>query len=828
MAINLNGIGNGFNRSVIDSNFQKIEDELNNNVLRRGNVAGNEDNAMREDLDMNSQRILNLPKPENPYEPARLIDLSNIIGTINLIPNASDVEFDGDVDYIADNVELALELEAALRANIDDNLQLLEGNVQTNNGQIVQLDTDVTRLQNEMVVVQQRSLNNLSSVSSLSSSKANRDQDAVVDNIAVFDSSGNPVDSGLSVSDVVDSVTTFVQEDEPTGQIVNGTLWFIPSEGTTYIWYEDGDSGQWVEQSTIGLTGLERTIISYATTLDMENSSPEFEGQRAENQELGNAQYVLAPLGYVSQAGDITAANGRVWELQVNGSANARNFESIQEADDKSNVMVPSGSYSQPTTLNFGSDSAFFSDTAKASIGFQSLGAGFPVAIGFGDNFKAENINFSFDASGENVIGSAIKDGLTFSNVVFDGGTTDDGVTKDRTVHFIQSPTGDIFNEGLTLSNYEITGVTFGILKDNTALSQQERIKVSFGYCHDNYAVPILFNSPATGSSMNDILSIGNSFKDNLGPSVGGFGHFMSCAGHVDNFRIIANYAGGSGYEIWRAEEGAANGVVSLNTAEIGDRHGIEIIGSNVGGVDRTPERLAITSNALKGKGLAGTRGIHCVFDGSGIDPLYSSVVSGNILSNWESGIRTGDGSNSNVIMGNVVKDSGVGIQARKPNLGAKDNVLVDCTSGVDADAPGAFGEVHFRSDTDDKPYIANPSSGLEAAICNWTWESNIFSIPSGTSTVPIMPLGGMMVGRITAFLFSPSQGYELSVFDVDWDGATLSLTTVREKSSGGVLIAGTQATDANSDFNIQLFNSLGSAAEGRLQLKFEGVQLFV
>lgn len=390
MAITLNGTGSGFNRSVINDNFQKIEDELNNNVLRRGNVFGDEDNAMREDLDMNSQRILNLPKPENAFEPARLIDLSNIIGDINLTPNASEVEFDGTVDYAANNVEDALEKESDLRIALENRVAFAEGNLDANNLQLGLLDSEVTVLQNEMVVVQQRSLNNLVSISSLSSSKADRDQDAVVDNIAVFDSSGNPVDSGLSVSDVVASVTTFAQEDEPTGQVVNGTLWFIPSEGTTYIWYQDVDSGQWVEQSTIGLTGLERTILSYDTTAEMENSSPEFEGQRAENRERSNAQYVLAPSGYIALPGDVVAANGRVWELQIDGQVLSGWFGSLDDAVSRGRDVLVTDNYTVSSVLSINcTTEAFTIDLAGHTLTSNNEG----IFSAFGGLLYEQNVS---------------------------------------------------------------------------------------------------------------------------------------------------------------------------------------------------------------------------------------------------------------------------------------------------------------------------------------------------------------------------------------------------------------------------------------------------
>jgi hypothetical protein len=74
----LNNIGSGFNRSTINSNFDIIEDELNNKVIKKV-LAEGEDNTMQVDLDMNSNRMLNLPAPSGPNEPVRVQDLPNFI-----------------------------------------------------------------------------------------------------------------------------------------------------------------------------------------------------------------------------------------------------------------------------------------------------------------------------------------------------------------------------------------------------------------------------------------------------------------------------------------------------------------------------------------------------------------------------------------------------------------------------------------------------------------------------------------------------------------------------------------------------------------------------
>lgn len=55
----LDDIASGYNLSKINSNFQKIEDEINDKVLYRENPIG-EPNHMHQLLDMNSQKIINL------------------------------------------------------------------------------------------------------------------------------------------------------------------------------------------------------------------------------------------------------------------------------------------------------------------------------------------------------------------------------------------------------------------------------------------------------------------------------------------------------------------------------------------------------------------------------------------------------------------------------------------------------------------------------------------------------------------------------------------------------------------------------------------------
>lgn len=75
----MSDVRGGYNLSAIEENFDKIATELNDKVLYRNNPPL-ESNTVHNDVDMNGNRIYNLPAPNSPSEPARLQDLQNVTG----------------------------------------------------------------------------------------------------------------------------------------------------------------------------------------------------------------------------------------------------------------------------------------------------------------------------------------------------------------------------------------------------------------------------------------------------------------------------------------------------------------------------------------------------------------------------------------------------------------------------------------------------------------------------------------------------------------------------------------------------------------------------
>lgn len=82
----LDTVTGGYDLSVINNNFDKIESEFQNKVLYRDNPIG-EANTLQTDVDSNSKRIYNLPEPLLDSEAARLQDIQNALagGAANLI-----------------------------------------------------------------------------------------------------------------------------------------------------------------------------------------------------------------------------------------------------------------------------------------------------------------------------------------------------------------------------------------------------------------------------------------------------------------------------------------------------------------------------------------------------------------------------------------------------------------------------------------------------------------------------------------------------------------------------------------------------------------------
>lgn len=122
MSLKINSVSSGYSTGVINSNFKKIEEYVNDNLLNRNGITPGEPNQMEVDLDMNSQDILNVGRMD-----AKEIGLDGI-PIKGLLDNTVE-EATQEADRAKREADRA---EAAIGATAAQVKQLYESNPDTN------------------------------------------------------------------------------------------------------------------------------------------------------------------------------------------------------------------------------------------------------------------------------------------------------------------------------------------------------------------------------------------------------------------------------------------------------------------------------------------------------------------------------------------------------------------------------------------------------------------------------------------------------------------------------------------------------------------------
>ena len=113
---------------------------------------------------------------------------------------------------------------------------------------------------------------------------------------------GSDFDKVVTVSDNIDYVKDVAEGieglpvisyigDKPPTQPLNGAEWYCTTDGRSYVWYKDADSGQWVEsspQSDSRISTNKMTLNAAAT--DVETTTALVNQIRAELIAKGLAQ----------------------------------------------------------------------------------------------------------------------------------------------------------------------------------------------------------------------------------------------------------------------------------------------------------------------------------------------------------------------------------------------------------------------------------------------------------------------------------------------------------------------------------------------------------
>ena len=362
--ITLNSVASGYNLGKINQNFTEIETKVNDELLHT--TGGN--NIMTQNLDMNSQRILNLPPPASDNEPARLIDL-DISGQVDgLLAVKEEIVFiTTDVlQYTFPAVrQLAGSAFYMRDAGGDLGTRLVEGYDYVLRGDIDLYTLDLTRSWNSGNILQR-----------VYNSFAGGDRD-----VPLTSGLGDPegvvsavVGNLYSRTDGLPNQTLYIKESGTgtTGWVAQGSfdgsvqeetlaisegvvLYTFPAaralDGSGFFIREPlGDLGAKLIQGvdynlrpdinayTLELTRtwdagniLQRVYNAFAGATAFSSSSNKpvlanvtelaaastFDtGYQVVIPDMGNARYVLRENTYTALSGDVTRVDGKIWELQ--------------------------------------------------------------------------------------------------------------------------------------------------------------------------------------------------------------------------------------------------------------------------------------------------------------------------------------------------------------------------------------------------------------------------------------------------------------------------------------------------------------------------------
>lgn len=132
--ITLDTVASGYNLGKINQNFEKIEDVINEKILH---LSG-DNNIMQQNLDMNENRILNLPEPLSGTEPIRLKDLKDLNSLAALNLPIADLRADygavGDAVY-----QYEVDGSVTVVSGVDDTQALLDAMADFASGTIAAL-----------------------------------------------------------------------------------------------------------------------------------------------------------------------------------------------------------------------------------------------------------------------------------------------------------------------------------------------------------------------------------------------------------------------------------------------------------------------------------------------------------------------------------------------------------------------------------------------------------------------------------------------------------------------------------------------------------------
>jgi len=433
-------------------------------------------------------------------------------------------------------------------------------------------------------------------------------------------------------------------------------------------------------------------------------------------------------------------------------------------------------------------------------------------------NTKLENFKLEVDVPSE-AVGALVflfpsKDvfNVELNNLDVDAGLIDTAGELNSTVHLIALPAfGSASN--VTIKNNYFTRFKFGILQTNTSTFGSYFWTIDNNTYENFYSPALTINCPSGDA---DNFKITNNFlNNNLGYITGDYKHMGGVAGSssTNKFVFSGNILTGTG-EGWHFEEGAGTVTVSNDIIKVNGT-GIKILDNVVGGISHTPSKFIITNNQIMNtSGGPADRGIELVYDGSGKPPLADSIITNNILENWDRAINLAEASEQLILRDNYIKDCTEGIRIGYNGIGIKDNTFENCSSAITVGSRGGFVEgITYKTDT--APF--NITGSIEGSCTTLNPYKERFDLIDGNSNISLFPAksSSEFYGLLTVNIFANASNRRNLAYEVSWDGETLTQTSKVISGAGAVTFSGFDVVA--EELVVQFNNTTGNIIENAI-----------
>ena len=421
------------------------------------------------------------------------------------------------------------------------------------------------------------------------------------------------------------SVTT--SDTAPTSPS-DGDLWWQSDTGYLKIYYNDGDSNQWVDASPAG-TGSGGGGISLASLSVTSNSV----GTAALTYNNTNGVFSYTPpdlSAYLTSLGDaagVTTAKITNWDTAYGwgNHANSGYLTSYTETDTLDSVTGRGSSTNNNLTfggstdfndaiqvvddivLNFGASQdgriSYTSSTNRFYV--RTPGGSADLILGAGPAIRITNENgltdrAVFTASGATITGSLTAGGLTYptTNGTSDQVLSSDGAGNVQWVDQSSGPTGQIYSIAVTApssSEYNLSGIDrLGSVSGNNAsitVNEGDTIEfvLSSGASH-----PFYIRDTAGGASVsNPTASIQGATSGQVswtpqitnGGSVGSY--VYQCGSHPSMVGTITVRARNTANEIDTLDSVTDRGAITSNALEVGELTSAGNVSDSIGPLRR-------------------------------------------------------------------------------------------------------------------------------------------------------------------------------------------------------------------------------------------------